>query len=383
MTGGSIYSNGIERMVSSYESRRKIRLCHVVRHAKIAGTEKHVHLLATGIDQSRFEVHVCTFEHGELVRRLQDKGIGVTVIPKSHSVIHFIRLVRFFFTKRYDLVHCHSGGYACVAARMAGIARVLYTKHGIGFTSEELQNRSPSRKMRDRIVDLCVARYITLTRYDNDMLGIARGRIVVIHNGIDPDFGLTANPVRARAQMLVGTVGRLTRQKGIEFLIQAMPMIIERYRNAKLLIAGSGEEDSRLKDLVKRLGLEKKVEFLGYVDNPAAVIKSINVFVLPSLWEGFPYVLLEAMILKRPIVATDIFGVNEIIKQQISGILVQPRDPDNMAKAVVSLMSNSLMSRKMGEAAYRQVLSDFTLNKSISKTVKLYDSLFVATTKSQ
>ena len=358
----------------------RIKLCHVVQHARIAGTEKHVYLLATGLDRNRFEVHVCTFEHGDLVQRLRAEGVSVTVLPKSHSVVHFVRLAGFFSAMKYDLVHCHSGGYACAAARLAGIRRILYTKHGIGFTPEELHDRSLSRKLRDRIIDLCTAKYIALTQYDKSVmvkvLGIPAGKIEIIPNGIDPDL---ISAVSSRhAQKLVGTVGRLTKQKGIEFLIRAMPMIISKHPSVKLLIAGSGEEESRLKALVEELKIGKRVEFLGYLDDPISMMRNLDVFVLPSVWEGFPYVLLEAMALKMPIVATDIFGVNEIVKHQRSGILVHPRDPDSIADAVIMIISNKPMSRRMGKAAYNQFLDEFTLDKSISKTANLYTQPWLA-----
>jgi glycosyltransferase involved in cell wall biosynthesis len=357
----------------------------VVRHARIAGTEKHVYLLATRLDRRRFEVHVCTFENGELVQRLQAEGVSVAVIPEGHSPSHFARLTKFFRREKYDLVHCHSGGYACLAARAGGIRRIVYTKHGIGFTPEELRDRSFSRKLRDRIVDLCVAEYITLTRSDKevmtDFLGIAGEKIEIIPNGIDPSLVSTTSTAPLGAQKLVGMVGRLTRQKGIEYLIRAMPTILSKHRNVRLLIAGRGEEESRLKTLVRQLRLEQRVKFLGYLDNPASMMRNLNVFVLPSVWEGFPYVLLEAMVLKRPIVATDIFGVNEIIEQKVSGMLVRPRDPDSIAKAVIMLLSDNLMCRRMGEAAYRRVLDNFNLKGSIGKTMKLYRRLFVGVTR--
>jgi glycosyltransferase involved in cell wall biosynthesis len=214
-----------------------------------------------------------------------------------------------------------------------------------------------------------------------DFLGIAGEKIEIIPNGIDPSLVSTTSTAPLGAQKLVGMVGRLTRQKGIEYLIRAMPTILSKHRNVRLLIAGRGEEESRLKTLVRQLRLEQRVKFLGYLDNPASMMRNLNVFVLPSVWEGFPYVLLEAMVLKRPIVATDIFGVNEIIEQKVSGMLVRPRDPDSIAKAVIMLLSDNLMCRRMGEAAYRRVLDNFNLKGSIGKTMKLYRRLFVGVTR--
>jgi len=113
------------------------------------------------------------------------------------------------------------------------------------------------------------------------------------------------------------------------------------------------------------------------------MMRNLNVFVLPSIWEGFPYVLLEAMALKKPIVATDIFGVNEIIDDKSSGILVPPRDSDNIAEAVVTVLSDNIMSRKLGESAYRRVVADFSLKRSIASTTQLYYQLFRDTVRAK
>jgi glycosyltransferase involved in cell wall biosynthesis len=360
------------------EIKIKPRICQVVRHAKIAGTEKHVYLLAKGLDRSVFETHVCTFEDGDLVWILKDEGIRVLSIPKSHSIMHFVKLVEYFRRFRFDIVHCHSGGYAGVAARLAGIRCVIDTKHGIGFTNEELQSRNFVRRFSDFVVDRCVNAYIALTNYDKyvmtQILRIKADKITIISNGIDPSFA----DIKSAGKVdypVIGTVGRLTEQKGIRYFIEAVPAISEVFPKIKVLIAGSGEGENELRSLAERMGVAKKVQFLGYTANIAEVMNRMNIFVLPSVWEGFPYVLLEAMLLKRPIVATDIFGINEIVQHGKSGILVKPRDPKAIAAAVVFLLSKKTKSCMLGIAAYKRVMQRFTTDKTLLKIEQLYRSL--------
>ncbi len=365
-------------MQSVESGKKQMHVCHIVRHAQIAGTEKHVMLLATRLDKTNFTAHVCAFEFGDLVDRLKAECIQTTVIPGSHSILHFVKLVLFLKKHSFDIIHCHSGGYACVAAKLAGCKRIIYTKHGIGFTREELQRRTIVRKWRDHLVDKCVDKYIAVTKHDGTILArvlqIDRSKIVVIYNGVE-QLVLDAEPLVEQRGPVIGVVGRLTRQKGIAYLIKAVPAIIRRFGTLRVLIVGSGEEEMPLRRLAENLGVSQNIEFLGYRKDAAHVISRMDVFVLPSVWEGFPYVLLEAMILKKPIIATDIFGINEIVEHGRTGLLVDPSNPKSIAAAVLALLLDKEKARTLGIAAHRRVLERFTVDRTVSQIEQLYISL--------
>lgn len=354
---------------------KKYSLCQIIRRAKFAGTEKHVYLLSKNLDKKTFHINVCTSEQGELVEKLQGKGIQVTVIPKSHSFFHFLKMILYLRKNKYDIVHCHSGGYACLAAKCAGIKNIIYTRHGLAVTEAELKQRSFLKKMRDFLVDKTITKYIALTKYDkkvmNQILNIDSKKIDIIWNGIDPSF--TEELTTAKyTNPTIGIVGRLTRQKGISYLIKAVPKIVKKFSDLEVLIAGDGEDELMLKNLSKELGVLNKIKFLGYVKNGAEIINSMDIFVLPSLWEGFPYVLLEAMILKKPIVATDIYGIREIIDDNKDGLLIKPKSPDSIANAVIELLTNKKRARLLGELAYKKAIKFFTLERTVSKIQNLY-----------
>ena len=233
--------------------------------------------------------------------------------------------------------------------------------------------------MRNWIIDRCVDVYIALTKHDKlilrKFLNIPSRKVVVIYNGV-PDISFKeTGKKRFEDRPVVGTVARLVKQKGIEYLIKAVPLIRNKYKNLSVLIVGCGSEEEHLKDLVHRYGLEKTVRFLGYIENPLEIISSFDVFLLPSLWEGFPYVLLEAMYLKKPIVATDIFGIKEVIENNKSGILVKVRSPESISEAVLYLLGNREKALKLGEAAYERVLSCFSLEKTIAQIERLYHTI--------
>lgn len=360
-------------------SRKKLEVCHIVRYAKIAGTEMHVYLLTKNLNRSAVNSHVLVLERGDLVGKLKDAGIEVTVIPSSKSVLHYLRVMLFFVRRKFDLVHCHSGGYVCLIAKAAGVKRIVYTKHGIGATKEELVSRPFCRKLRDVLIDTCVVKYVALTKYDkyvmNQVLHIRRNKIGVIHNGIDASVEFSGK-LRRQGRPVIGFVGRLEKQKGIAYLIEAVPDILQRYSGLKVLIAGSGSEEISLKELASDRGVRKNIEFLGFVKQPLEVISQLDIFVLPSVWEGFPYVLLEAMLLRRPIVATNIFGINEIIENERSGILVKERDPKSIANAILDLLAHRAKARRLGRAARGRLMRSYTVNRTASQILTLYSSLW-------
>jgi len=184
--------------------------------------------------------------------------------------------------------------------------------------------------------------------------------------------------MKRKKNPVFGFVGRLEKQKGISYLIEAIPKISQRYNDVKVLIAGSGSEEISLKALARDLHVRKNIEFLGFVRDPLDIINQLDIFVLPSVWEGFPYVLLEAMLLRKPIVATNIFGINEIIKHEKSGVLVRARDPESIAVAVLDLLAHRAKARRLGNAAYARMLRRYTADGTASQIKELYFSLIQA-----
>jgi glycosyltransferase involved in cell wall biosynthesis len=370
--------NGCEKKQQDKRRNPHYTVCHIVRHAEIAGTERHVLLLTTGLKQKGINNCVCCFEHGNLVDRLRENEIETEVIPREDHRLHFARLVSYLRYHKHHIIHSHSGGYACVAAGLAGVKRIVYTKHGIGFTPEQIKTWSFLRKLRDRIIDHYVMQYIALTEYDKqimvDVLKIEPAKIQVIPNGIETSFGNGVENVTNK-KPIIGFVGRLTAQKGLQYLISAVAFLNNRMPDVRLVVAGSGEERNPLARFAHKLGVADNIDFLGYTSNVAEILKDVDIFVLPSVWEGFPYVLLEAMMMKKPVIATDIFGIREIIEHEKSGILVKPRDPEGLACAIENLLCHRDIARQLGLNAHRRVLERFSLDVTISMNEGLYTSM--------
>jgi len=168
-------------------------------------------------------------------------------------------------------------------------------------------------------------------------------------------------------------VGRMVWQKGFEYLLECVPEIVNTYSDAKILIVGDGGPLlDGLKALGERLELGKNVIFTGFRSDIKEILSAVDLLVVPSLLEGFPMVTLEAMAMAKPVVATNIDGITEQITDGVDGILVPPKDPSALAKAAIRVLNDKELARSMGLAARKKVEQEFSVEKMISETEKVY-----------
>jgi glycosyltransferase involved in cell wall biosynthesis len=212
---------------------------------------------------------------------------------------------------------------------------------------------------------------------------VPAGKCRLIRNGVHPagmipDFDRAAkkNELGSAGRPLVVAVSRLHRQKGLKHLLRAVPLIREEVPAVKIVVAGGGPLESKLTSQVRRLRIEESISLLGERKDVREVLAAADVFVLPSLWEGLPYVLIEAAALGKPIVAADIDGVREVIRSGETGILVPPRDPGRLAAALILLLKDQDLACKLGERAKRDIPPGFSLERMIRETETLYQEVF-------
>jgi len=175
--------------------------------------------------------------------------------------------------------------------------------------------------------------------------------------------------------LVVGTVARLSRQKGIEYLLHAAKTVIKQFPDITFIIAGKGPLESQLKGLSIKLGISDKVKFLGFNDDIPKLLSVIDIFVLPSLWEGMPNVVLEAMAAGKPVIATDTGGSKDIIDSGINGVLVEPKNSEALAEAILALLGDPAQRKRLGESARDKVKERFPIDKMVSKTEQIYTKL--------
>jgi len=368
----------------------RIRVVHIIPSLVIGGMEQVVKTLALGINPERFDVSViCILEKGVLAEALKEKGIEVHVIDeKRYKILSHLYpryLARAIKEYRPHIIHSHSGIWyaSAVASKMAEVPVMVHTEHGRHFPEKTVAiffDRI-SKKLTDRLV--CVSE--ELARYMTEKVKVPKNRIEIIKNGIALNnyrlrWVTSSYPLRSRygipddAKVLV-TAGRLESVKGQEYLLEAFFKLIEKYGNIFLWILGDGSLKEMLLSMVKSKKLENTVFFTGNVDNVNDYLCESDVFVLPSLSEGTPMALLEAMASGLPIVATKV-GENEtILDHGKAGFLVHSASIQGLNDALSSVLANPEISRKMGEHAYRSVYEKFSSQRMIEKYEELYIKL--------
>ncbi|MDH5741892.1 MAG: glycosyltransferase family 4 protein, partial [Nitrospira sp.] len=213
-------------------------------------------------------------------------------------------------------------------------------------------------------------------------------RTTTIRNGIDQRrFSRSGDPHKIRTEWSVGNgpvlliVARLTEQKGHRFLIETLPRLLTEWPSLVCLFVGEGECREALRSLARKKGVAYACRFVGSQNNVGDWYAAADVVVLPSLSEGLPFVLLEAMAMARPVVASSVNGVPEIIQDGLNGLLIPPRNPQALEEAIRSLLRNPVQAVRMGKAGQQEVAAAFTVHKMIDDTVRVFEEAVPALRK--
>ncbi len=222
---------------------------------------------------------------------------------------------------------------------------------------------------------------ICVSQFDKNKLikrGLPSQKIVLIHNGISEDFQKKELPIKVDG-IIIGTCARLSKTKGINYLIEAFSILSKKYKDINLIIIGDGEERKKLEVLAEKLKIKHKTYFLGALPKAREYIGNFNIFVLPSIFEPFGISILEALSSKVPIVATKVGGIVEIIEDGISGMLVPPKD--SLSYAIEKLLLDKDLRGNIAEKGYKKFLEKFTARKIVDETIKVYEEILLNSSK--
>jgi glycosyltransferase involved in cell wall biosynthesis len=360
---------------------------HYIDTSEFAGAERAMLTLMTGLDRSRWSpllFHPDAPGLRPLVERARDAGIETRVVPAARGlrgarvIPRFRRAVR---EVRPDVFHAHlNWPLACsaglLAASWAGVPAIVATAHLVSDLP-----RSVTIPLQRRVVTRVVDRYIAVSRHAaralEHVLHVPATRITTVHNGVasmseeHPRTPRSASGGPTRA--VVVTLARLTAQKGIDVLLRAAPALPE----VSFVIAGDGPERHALEAQAKALGIADRVEFLGFQRDPAALLARSDLFVLPSLEEGLPLALLEAMEVGTPLVATAIGGTDEVVTHGEHGLLVPAGDAVALASAIGTLLRDPAFAARLAAAARTRVRASFSTEQMVLDVMSVYDSVVV------
>ena len=347
------------------------------------GVFRHVRDLAAGLPAHGFDVVVAGPLDSARTEELQAATVSLELVravspaADARAVTAFARLVR---AVRPDLIHAHSSKAGAVArlARVANLrSPVVYTPHGYAHAGYFTSRAATSAyALAERALAPLATRVICVCEAERRLaveVGPAR-RTRVVHNGIGA--GEPAGVPRLDPGGPVLCAASLLRPgKGVETLLDAMPRVLTSAPGARLVIAGDGPERPALEARARAASIDHAVSFVGRTASLADVTSAADVFVSPSWAESFPYTVLEAMALGRPVVATDVGGVREAVVHGRTGLLVPRQDPAALAEAVLALISDRGRAERLGAAARELVLDRFTVERMVGGVASVYREL--------
>ena len=341
--------------------------------------------LSATLNQDQFRVLVGISLPGWLqdeCERLKVETRGIPLAGAFHvqwfrACFHLVR------NEKVALIHAHEFGailYGWIIARLTGIP-FIGTIHGKNYFWEKLR-----RRLAYRIISrsgILVAVSEDLKRFVMDKIGLPDTNVRVIYNGVQSGSSVSGDEIiRGRIELglkdgdhVIGAVGNLYPVKGHQYLLQAMPVVLQQYPGATLVLVGRGDLEASLKEQAKQLGIEGQVRFLGMRQDIPNLLAIMSIFVMPSLSEGLSLALLEAMVAGRPVVATRVGGNAELVVNGETGILVESKDFEALAAAICTLLGNRAMREEFGRKAVTRAQERFSARQMADNYRTLYNEL--------
>ena len=364
-----------------------IKVCYIITSLGKGGAERQLYELIKGINRNKFSPLVISLTEGgywkEKIQALGVQTIGLRR-KKNKEFSRLFRLIKLLRTIKADIVHTYmfsANTYGRIAAVFSGIPIIIASERNI---SEIGKDKKRYEIIIDQFLSIFTHQIIcnSFNCYNSivNNYSINKGKVITIHNGIDVSRiskkDLTAFK-NISAKKVIGTVGRLEHQKNHRHFLRMAKILIEKSENIYLefLIAGKGQLLSRLKVYAQELEIEKNINFLGEVNDVSELYQNLDIFVLTSHFEGLPNVIMEAMASSLPVVAVNVGGTRELIRENITGFLCPPDNAEKLADKVNYLIKNHKEAKKMGINGRNYIENNFGINKMIQMTEDTYNHL--------
>lgn len=350
-------------------------------------------LTTARFDRRRFVPSMCATRASSLSDPiLEESGTPLLVLDRTSrfSLRSWRPLLDLLRRERVDVLHAHKFGsnvWASIIGRLAGVPVVVAHEHTWSFEG------NPKRRLLDRFVIGRLATVVlAVSSQDRDrMISIERlpaEKVVHVPNGVAPLPTSPRNRVReelglSQSAPVVVSVSVLRRQKSLDVLVRAAQRVHAFVPDARFVIVGDGPEREALVGLVRELALQDVVLFTGHRTDVGDLLAAADVVASSSAYEGSPLALMESIGAGRPVVATGVGGVPEIVRDGIEGILVTPGDPDVLADAIVRLLGDPVLRERMGAAGRKRQREEFDIDVMVKRLETLYESLFARTERAR
>jgi sugar transferase (PEP-CTERM/EpsH1 system associated) len=355
-----------------------IHICHVVLSLRPGGLENGVVNVVNGLDPDRFRsTVVCLQEAGDFARRIRGDAASIIEMglrPGNDFAMPF-RLARTFRELKADVVHTRNAEacfYGIAGAKMSGVRATIHSEHGRDFPEKWhrawLQRRLLSGVTCSFAVSECLKRELVKE------IGLSPDRLRVLYSGVDTakfSPGTKAGAARDRNEIVIGSVGRLVEVKNYPLLVRALARLSETVK-CRMVLVGSGPMEQPISDLAGELGVSDRLTLLGHSDEISALMQGFDIFVLPSFNEGVSNTLLEAMAAGVSIVASDVGGTPELLRNGRDGLLFRSGDVEQLVGHLARLSSDESLRKSLADSARQRVQAEFSMASMLSRYEQLY-----------
>lgn len=367
---------------------RKMKVLHAIRQGKIGGGETHVLDLVQELNKADFESVVLAFTDGPLITDLNKLGIKTHVIltEKPFNISVWKKVKQLMVEERIDLLHAHgtrAQSNTFWGAKKLGIP-IIYTVHGWSFHPNQHALVKKMRILSERFLvgkadaTICVSANNLAEGKSNFNMD----RAVVIKNGINfskfnadfPFKNLRTSFGINEESLIVGYIARITAQKDPFTFIEAVAKVPDDL-NIKYLMIGDGDLKAQSVELAHQLKVNHKLIFGGFRQDIPELLNIFDVYCLPSLWEGLPIGLLEAMAMRKATISSAVNGTKEVIDDQLNGLLIEPKDAEGLANAIIKLATEKEFREELAKQAEIAVKKDYSISKMTLQIEDLYKKI--------
>jgi len=352
-----------------------IRILYVIPKMEVAGTEKHLYNLLHGLDRRQFSIRViCTRRFGKIGKKLKEEGYPIEKLGfnKGYDPRITLKLGSIIEEWKPHILHTYLFGFHLlggVAGKWKRVPVIISSRREIGKWKKFYHWWIT--RLGNCFSDYVIACSEEVKKYTIKKEKLKEERIKVIYNGINLKEFPFQKTFRKREKK-VGVIANFYPEKGHRIFLQGVPHIKREFPETEFVMVGDGELRKDMENLCREIGIEDTVKFLGVREDIPQILSSIQVLVIPSLREGLPNVLLEAMAVGTPVVATRVGGIPEVITHGREGFLIPPSDPQSIIRSVCFILSHPEKAEEMREKGRKLVENRFSLERMVKDYQEFY-----------
>ncbi|MBP9867292.1 MAG: glycosyltransferase [Candidatus Pacebacteria bacterium] len=361
-----------------------MKTLYLITKSNWGGAQRYVYDLATTFASNGHDVAVAVGGEGELISKLESANVPVYKISRlvrDIGIVSEIKAFKEIFHSiqdfRPDVLHCNSSkaaGIGVVCGRLLGVKNIVVTLHGAPFREDRPFFAKKAIYFFTWLTCLLSHRVITVSRQDEHDVGamkFLKRKVSTVYLGLTYKDPLERKTPKTRQTHIV-TVAELHKNKGLMYALSAIEGLHKEGIDVVYSIFGEGEERKNLEEFIAMKKLENVVFLRGHVTGIADTLQDFDLFLLPSIKEGLPYVLLEAGKAMLPVVTTTTGGIPEIVRHEETGILVEPKDVERLTKELKRLVLDRKFAKKLGQSLREHVVQNFSKSKMLVETALVY-----------